>query len=103
MNLFGTRKVTDAEARAELAELRAELQRQASIVRQIESEQALMHDQVRKWMRRAVAAERRTAPNQELELQPAEATPAPSPRTWGARARIMARRGKRASLNGGEE
>ena len=111
MPLFGPRKVEDdgaraalAELRVELTELRAELTRAESVVRQIEAEVIGMHDQVRRWMRRAVAAERAAERNQEPtgighDGQP-EATPAPRTSAAplsrvtlrGARARIAARR-----------
>jgi len=83
--------------------LRDELERVQSVVRQIETEVVGMHDQVRRWMRRAVAAERAVVRNQEpavsLPHVNGHATPAPrTPSTIsrlslrGARARIAARR-----------
>lgn len=91
-----------------LADLQARVASAESRVRTCEAEQARMHDEVRKWMRRAEAAERRAEqrePNQEqlsLERPPGNAvTPAPvvvppGRKLWGARARIAARRAKAA-------
>ena len=58
MGLFRPREVADPVARSRLSDVEADLARMASAIRQLEVEQATMHDQVRKWMRRAVAAER---------------------------------------------
>ncbi|HKW42521.1 MAG TPA: hypothetical protein VJN39_14830 [Gemmatimonadales bacterium] len=95
--MFGFRKGQgDASLIQRVTVLEAELSKTQSVVRQLEGEQLLMHDQVRKWMRRAVAAERAVERNQE----PAEdGTPAPPARRvrlskgllWGARARRLAR------------
>jgi hypothetical protein len=97
VNLFGKRQVEDPEARRQVADLADEIRKLESVVRQIEGEQILMHDQVRKWMRRAVAAERAAERHQEPHRNggPVTATPAPSVpllRMRGARARILARR-----------
>lgn len=102
MRLFGPRQAVDETARAELAQLRDEVVRAQSVVRQIEQEAIAMHDQVRRWMRRAVAAERAVLRNQEPPVNgmatPAAHAPAvvvpPLNRVnlRGARARIAARR-----------
>jgi hypothetical protein len=86
---FGSRQVTPQDLRDEVAACRSEISRLASTLRQLEGEQALMHDQVRKWMRRAVAAENRATPAPEPEAVAAPvATQMPM---WGARARRLAR------------
>jgi hypothetical protein len=106
--LFGPRHVVDSEARRELAELRAELTKAMSVVRQLDTEQAAMHADVKRWMRRAVAAERAAERNQGPHanghgpvppVTPASPTlheldPPPVSRLTlrGARARIAARR-----------
>jgi hypothetical protein len=101
VNLFGPRKVVDDDARAQLARLRDELVSVQSVVRQIETEAIAMHDQVRRWMRRAVAAERSVSRNQEPpavnghgQATPAMLPPAALSRLnlRGARNRIAARR-----------
>lgn len=104
MNLFRPRQVEDAEARQEVARLRGELELVQSAMRQLETEVIGMHDQVRRWMRRAVAAERAVARNQETATngnghEPAPETPAAPPPAAlsrltlrGARNRIAARR-----------
>lgn len=64
-------------------------------MRALETEQATLHDQVRKWMRRAIAAERAAERNQEPDPKGPEtpATPAPvvARPLWGARARRIGR------------
>jgi hypothetical protein len=103
--LFGPRKVIDPEAREELVRLRDELVRVESVVRQFETEVSGMHDQVRRWMRRAVAAERAVERNQEPHangngpvpsVTPASPAPAAAPYSRlamrGARARMAMRR-----------
>ena len=88
--MFGFRKRQAAPPDAEnrLAHLEAELTKVQSTVRQLEGEQILLHDQVRKWMRRAVAAERAIGRG---EPQAAPAPPAAPRRMWGPRARRMMR------------
>lgn len=68
-----------------LAETDARLARMESRIRQLEGEAESLHGDVRRWMRRAVAAERVT----EREETPAAA--APTPQLTGVRARRMAR------------
>lgn len=105
MPLFGSRQAVDEAAREEVARLRDEITRVQSVVRQIEAEVVGMHDQVRRWMRRAVAAERVVERNQDPHPNGAgdpngsAAPPAPPPRAAnsrinlrGARARIVYRR-----------
>lgn len=103
MGLFGNRQAVDTTARAEIAALRDELTRTQSFIRQLEQEQVGLHDQVRRWMRRAVAAERAAERNQEQRphvnghvaaVTPAPASPAAGSRLTlrGARARIAMRR-----------
>jgi len=108
VGLFGRREVTLPGTPERISALEAEVSKLASALRQLETEQATMHDHVRRWMRRAVAAERRVeARNQELDLgqpgaqaTPVAATPAPRRTTmWGARRRI-AERAARQALNG---
>jgi chromosome segregation ATPase len=102
--LFGPRQFADSQARDELTRLRDELTRVESVVRQVEQEVIDMHSQVRRWMRRAVAAERAVERNQEpstnghgsqpVEVTPAQPTPArPFSRITlrGARQRIAMR------------
>ena len=92
MKLFGSREV---KGLPDLVDHELRIGKLESLLRQLETEQLTLHDQVRKWMRRAVAAER----NQErstLGAAPAPATPpAPPSRStrgmWGARARIAMR------------
>lgn len=100
MWLFGQSKVVAPDVLHRLAQLELELGKTQSELRQVEGEQALMHDQVRKWMRRAIAAER-TA----LRVSGSEGNPGPrgaspevpgasrggSLRGWGARGRIAQR------------
>lgn len=87
MILFGKRQVKPV---AELEALRAELLKVQSAVRTLELEQQAMHDQVRRWMRRAVAAERNQ--EQARETDPAAVTPASPPvRMTGVRARRLQR------------
>lgn len=93
---FGQRQVSTPPVEERLSRLEAELARLQSALRQLETEQVTMHEQVRRWMRRAVAAERAAERNQERPsvVEPPEAaTPVPPPRRmWGARERIAARR-----------
>lgn len=97
MNLFGPRKVIDEDARAEAARLGDELARVESVVRQIETEVAGMHDQVRRWMRRAVAAERAVERNQEPHANGFAAVTPASPAAPAAPARLSMR-GARARI-----
>jgi chromosome segregation ATPase len=89
--LFGKRK-PDADARLEALENRA--RQLESQLRTLENEQIRMHDQVHKWMRRAVAAERNQERGRSLPA-PVHVTPAPPRRPasmHGAAARSYARR-----------
>lgn len=107
MGLFRHGKVTQDSN--ELDAIRAEVARLASALRTLETEQTLMHQQVRTWMRRAVAAERRAeggAQQEPAEVRTApdhvEEPPPPRMTMWGARRRIAERRGRVESVNGGE-
>jgi len=81
--LFGRGEVTSADVVARVRALESGL-------RLLETEQQTMHDQVRKWMRRAVAAERRAE----------GATPAQSETLPGAMAGALdAHGGSRRRLN----
>lgn len=74
-----------------LAGVEAEQERLLSVLRQYQTEQVTMHDQVRKWMRRSDAAEARAtkrAPGEPNDGGEPTATP---PRLWGARARRLMR------------
>lgn len=105
VGLFGRSKVVRPDEDARLSRLEGEVVKLASALRQLETEQITMHDQVRRWMRRAVAAERAV----ELAHEPhpdAPTTPGPAPRPqmnlWGARARRAARvEAARGSENNG--
>lgn len=72
MKLFGRGKGDDDERYAALERRVHALE---SAHRTLENEQLKMHDQVHKWMRRAVAAER----NQERRAEPAQSMPAATP------------------------
>lgn len=83
--LFGTGEVTPAD-------LVERVERVERAFRLLEIEQATLHDQVRKWMRRAVAAERR---NQDPATEPPGTPAAPPSRDLSAlrpveRRRLMA-------------
>lgn len=101
MALFQRKLPPESEA---VAALRTELSQLAERVRQMEREAESVHADVRKWMRRAVEAERRAegSRNQEPEgsAEPVAVTPVPAPaaRLWGARGR----RAARAFANGAE-
>lgn len=90
MALFGKRQVKPETG---IDHLERELAKVQSALRQLELEQQSMHDQVRRWMRRAVAAER----NQEAREgggHPSEPPPAPATAhrvLTGVRARRLAR------------
>lgn len=74
VNLFGRGQAKDDERLAALERRAAALE---SALRTLENEQVRMHDQVHKWMRRAVAAERNQE-RREVGAAPAPAaTPAP--------------------------
>jgi hypothetical protein len=90
VNLFGPRQVADHQVRLELQSVRQDVEKLASALRNLELEQQTLHDQVRKWMRRAVAAERNAEQNQEPPAAQPAAPPVP-PRLWGARARRLMR------------
>jgi len=55
--MFGRGKDKRDALASQVGQLQAEVERLVSHVRTLETEQELMHAQVRKWMRRAVAAE----------------------------------------------
>jgi hypothetical protein len=86
VNLFGRRKV---EGQPTVVELATRLGAIESALRQLETEQLTLHDQVRKWMRRAVAAER--VATREAPGTPKPGAPTPPPAT-GVRARRLANR-----------
>jgi TolA-binding protein len=91
VGLFGKRQASPAVDAMRVATLETELRNLQSEFRQLQGEQTLMHDQVRKWMRRAVAAER----NQERAGAAPAAPPAsalPPEAFRGARGRRLARR-----------
>ena len=108
MGLFRRSEVAVASAKVDaewgrqrLDHLEAEVKRLGSELRQYQTEQVTMHDQVRKWMRRAVAAERAVdvERGESIERVGAGDAPArPASRLWGARSRVAARR---AEVNGG--
>ena len=93
MGLFSRRKTETPDP--EIARLRDRVHELETKFRLLESEQIDVHDRVRKWMRRAVAAER----NQERATAGIAGHPRETPATraplWGARARIEARRAAR--------
>lgn len=64
MKLFGFGKDTPKNVEDELARFDGELRKVQSLMRTLEAEQATMHAEVKKWMRRAVAAETRAGRNQ---------------------------------------
>jgi len=78
---FGNRKVQGVPGVEALLARQAELE---SAVRLLETEQINLHDQVRKWMRRSVAAERvvlRARPTAGPGTGPVSALPMPRPTT----------------------
>lgn len=82
MGWFRRSGVTQQQLDDMRARLEARLSDQDSVIRSLEAEQATMHVQVRKWMRRAVAAEARE------QIAPAGSVPAARRSgLWGARAR----------------
>lgn len=106
MNLFRRRQAEpEPTLLAMIADLQAQVTGCLSQVRALESEQITLHDQVRKWMRRAVAAERAVARNQEPDGAPALPVAAPPARRrlWGARARMALRPPVPANVNGSGE
>lgn len=89
-SLFRNRQTGDVTALlARVRDCEAEQQRVVGALRALELEQATMHEEVRKWMRRAVAAERRagTAPAAEAATDAVQPPPT-------LRARIERRRRK---------
>ena len=90
--MFGRRKVQGEPSVADLLKRLGELE---SAFRQLETEQIGLHQQVRTWMRRAVAAERRA----EQLNQGAGATVQPA-RTPGQPAAISSPARARAALQG---
>lgn len=95
MNLFGRRQASVEDRLSalanEVARLASEVGKAQSEVRAYQTEQINMHDQVRKWMRRAIAAERAVERNQDSSAErPAGSTPAPAALPWGARGRRYA-------------
>lgn len=117
MGLFRRGEVKTEEHEALWTALRGLTTEHESLVRKVremDGEMTLALDQVRKWMRRAVAAERSAGRGDEREGLPSDgpdgrrggppATGAP-PRSFTmtpARARILARRARRESLAGPE-
>jgi len=79
--LFGPRHVTPPEVLSRLEAVESRL-------RLYQTEQVQMHDDVRRWMRRAVAAERRLIDRQSGDHQVADATPTPAPGLRGSIRRI---------------
>jgi len=94
--LFGKRKAGDDEIRHVVRQLGERLGEVESELRTYQTEQVAMHDQVRKWMRRAVAAERAAAVRESGGASPSQ-LPRSRAALFGARARIMARRAERAA------
>lgn len=83
--MFWRRKVKGEPPVGEILERLGKLE---STMRQLELEQIEMHDGVRRWMRRAVAAERAAGRNQERSGTAApDVTPVPPPTLRGARLR----------------
>lgn len=77
-----------------LEALHSELTKLQSAVRTLETEQVTLHDQVRKWMRRAVASEARAARSSQGSTPPPALpiTSIPKPTSLrGARGRIYVR------------
>ncbi len=106
MALFGRGKVEAPDTAERLSRLEAEVSRLASALRLLEVEQGTVHDQVRKWMRRAVAAERAAERNQEPDGAEPPAPPVMPRVITGVRARRMARLARRdpmADANGGTD
>ncbi len=112
MGLFGKPQVTpnpDAGLLARIVAVEEELHRTQSHMRVLEGEQLKLHEQVRAWMRRAVAAERRAdeARNQEPDRERPAAPAPPAPRStpeapWGARGRMLAGEGVTIRPNGAD-
>lgn len=95
MFLFGRRKAApDPLVSRSIDEVEKRVAKLEHELRILQTEQTVLHDQVRKWMRRAVAAERvvQASESQDEEQAPAPAPAAPpgAPR-WGARGRRAAR------------
>jgi hypothetical protein len=102
--VFGKRKVTaeNPTLLTLIGELQTRVAGLESQMRTLDTEQANLHAEVRKWMRRAVAAERRVEEsNQEpvaaREVVPVTPTPHPQTTMWGARGRIAARKANGAT------
>ncbi len=93
MLLFGRRQVTDVGE--QVRDLLHRVETLERSLRELDLEQVTLHDHVRKWMRRAVAAERRLDAAAEPGVPPAQTAlplPAEPPhRLWGPRARRLAR------------
>lgn len=92
MNLFSKRKAESPDLPLRVATLEAEVAKVSASMRALELEQATMHEQVMRRMRRAVAAER----NQERDADRDDAQPVPpvhaAPRVLtGVRARRLSR------------
>lgn len=89
------------ELRRELRELRAELDKTQSQVRQLVGEQDALAVQVHKWMRRALAAERAALErvgSGDAVSRTVPGEPRAVSRLWGARRRIEARRAMRGMM-----
>ncbi len=102
MRLFGRRQGGAEPPASEVGKILERLHTLESAMRQLETEQITLHDQCRRWMRRAVAVERAAvshpAPTSDGippgGMEPSRGTASPRP-LWGARARIAARRAAR--------
>ena len=91
MGIFGKREVRGEPT---VGEMLARVEQCESHMRQLETEQLTLHDQVRKWMRRAIAAERTV--ERAAGKAPAGAAPTQQALPWsqltGVRARRLANR-----------
>jgi len=76
--MFGKGNVTQAQLADVMARIDTRIAQQDSVIRTLEAEQLSLHQQVHKWMKRAVAAERAAGRNQE---RPSAAAATPAPRT----------------------
>lgn len=103
--MFGLGKVKGEPPLADVLQRLTVLER---IVREYETELISMGEQMRKWMRRSVAAERAAGRNQEPGAHGTPVTPGPSARMTSARLRAM-QQGRpwggpgTQEINGGED
>ncbi len=89
VKLFGN---GHAVSREEFDALASQVLKYQSELRTYQTEQVTMHEEVRKWMRRALAAESRMDARQTARVANGESPAVSSPRNmWGARARRLAR------------